>query len=59
MANIATAGAGALAGLYGPIVDIMNAVFPAGTYQVLFGLAAAVAALALLPLRRVGEGSSG
>lgn len=56
VANIATAGAGAAAGLFGPLVDGMNAVFPQGTYQTLFGLAGLVALLSLLPLRRLEEG---
>ena len=53
VANIATAGAGAMAGLFGPIVDVMNAIFPQGTYEVLFGVAGIVAALSIWPLRRI------
>jgi MFS family permease len=55
VANIATAGAGAAAGLFGPLVDGMNALFPQGTYQTLFGVAGLVALLSLLPLRRLEE----
>lgn len=59
VANIATAGAGAAAGLFGPIVDILNDSFPQATYQVLFGVAGSVALLSLIPLRllkdRTGE----
>lgn len=58
VANIATAGAGALAGLFGPIVDIANAVLPAGTYTVTFGLAAMIALASLLPLRHAASQSS-
>jgi MFS family permease len=42
VANLATAGASALAGLFGPLVDIANALVPAGTYTIAFGLAALV-----------------
>lgn len=52
VANIATAGAGALAGLYGPLVDLMNWVFPQGTYQITFGLAGIIASLSILALRQ-------
>ena len=53
IANIATAGAGAIAGVYGPIVDALNAWFPEGTYQVVYGLASVLTLMALLPLRQV------
>lgn len=53
VANIATAGAGAAAGLFGPIVDLMNAWLPQGTYQTLFGLAGIVALIAIMPLRDI------
>jgi MFS family permease len=53
VANIATAGAGALAGIFGPVVDVMNAFLPQGTYQTLFGLAGLVALLSLVPLSRL------
>lgn len=55
VANIASAGAAAIAGLFGPVLDIMNAVEPRVAYQVLFGLAAVVTVLALVPLRRLQE----
>jgi MFS family permease len=40
LANLATAGAGACAGIFGPIVDLFNAFSPALTYGVLFAIAA-------------------
>lgn len=52
LANLATAGASALAGLYGPLVDVVNALLPAGTYAIAFGLAALVMFSSLLPLAR-------
>lgn len=57
IANIATAGAGAVAGLFGPLVDVMGAVFPQAVYEVLFGLGGLVAVLALLPIRRISRTS--
>jgi MFS family permease len=53
VANIATAGAGTVAGLFGPLADAVDALVPQATYQVLFGLAGVVAVLALIPLSRV------
>lgn len=50
LANIATAGASALAGLYGPIIDLANARVPSLTYQIVFGLAALLILVSLLPL---------
>jgi len=58
IANIATAGAGTAAGLFGPLVDGINAVFPQGTYQTLFGLAGCIALLSIVPLRRIAASSS-
>jgi MFS family permease len=55
VANIATAGAGALAGLFGPLVDGMKAIAEGATYQVTFGLAALVVLLSLIPLRGVPD----
>jgi MFS family permease len=49
LANIATAGASALAGLFGPVVDIANGHFPDATYPITFGLAAAIALTSLKP----------
>lgn len=49
LANIATAGASALAGLFGPLVDFTNALAPALTYTIVFGIAA-LFVLASLPL---------
>jgi MFS family permease len=53
LANIATAGASALAGLFGPLLDISNSVFSDATYPVTFGLAAAVALTSLVPFHRI------
>ncbi len=55
LANIATAGAGALAGAFGPLVDVAERYVPGATYQVLFGICAVIAACALLPERRLAE----
>lgn len=55
VANIATAGAGALAGLFGPLVDAMEALADNATYQVTFAVAALVAMASLLPLRAVPD----
>jgi DHA1 family tetracycline resistance protein-like MFS transporter len=60
LANVATAGAGALAGLFGPLVDLTDAVLPGGTYQLTFGLAALIVVASVLPLRRIdAEGERG
>jgi MFS family permease len=58
VANIATTGAGTMAGLFGPRVDTMNSIFPQGTYHTLFALAGAVAFVSLVPLRRVDSGDA-
>ncbi|HEU0165103.1 MAG TPA: MFS transporter [Thermomicrobiales bacterium] len=55
IANVATTGAGAVAGLFGPFADLVNAVAPAATYQALFAVAGLIAVLSVLPLRRVVE----
>jgi MFS family permease len=56
VANMATAGAGAAAGLLGPAIDGLRAVVPALAYPVTFGFAALIAALSLLPALRVKAG---
>ena len=53
LANLATAGSSALAGVFGPLADMVNAVFPAGTYDLTFGLAAVVALASFIPLTRL------
>lgn len=53
LANIATAGAGAIAGLFGPLIDALDATVPAGTYAITFGLAGLFVTSALVPLRRI------
>ena len=52
LANVATAGASALAGLLGPVVDAANALVPGGTYQITFTLAALVTLVALRWVRQ-------
>jgi MFS family permease len=53
LANIATAGASALAGLFGPLVDFANGHFPDATYPITFGLAAAIALTSLKPFHDI------
>lgn len=52
IANIASAGASALVGLYGPIIDLTRAFDADDAYRIAFGLAALVALTSLIPLRR-------
>src|SRR5690606_2455170 len=51
LSNLATAGASALVGLLGPLVDVANALIPAGTYAIIFSIAALCAVVAYLPTR--------
>jgi hypothetical protein len=53
LANIATAGASALAGLLAALIDLANALLPVDAYHVTFGLAVVVAAASVLPLRGI------
>ena len=53
IANIATAGAGAVAGIFGPLVDFSNSRLPGGTWQITYGLAGLVALSTLIPIRNV------
>jgi len=53
MANLATAGAGALAGAVGPLIDLLNARVPDLTYVIAFGLAGAITLSAVLALSSV------
>jgi MFS family permease len=55
LANLATAGASAGAGIFGPVVDLMNSLLPAGTYGITFGLAAIATLSSLLILRQIDE----
>jgi Na+/melibiose symporter-like transporter len=57
LANLATAGSGALAGIFGPIVDVFNAFSPAVTYGVLFTIAAAITFSSLASTSAVRESS--
>jgi MFS family permease len=52
LANIATAGASALTGLFGPLVDFANRFVPGATYQILFTICALVTLSCVLVLRR-------
>jgi Na+/melibiose symporter-like transporter len=53
VANVATAGAGALSGLFGPLADALATVSPVAVYPITFLLAAVVALGGLWSLRRV------
>jgi len=55
LANIATAGAGALSGLFGPLVDLLDRVVPGGVYGVTFSLAAFFVAMSLWPLLQISK----
>lgn len=52
LANIATAGAGAMTGIFGPLVDLADRFVPGATYQILFSIGALVTASCLLVLRK-------
>ena len=54
LANLATAGASVLAGLFRPVTDRADALLPAGTYRLSFSLAALVSLAAHLPLLEIG-----
>jgi MFS family permease len=53
LANVATAGAGALSGVFGILVDVLNNVLAAGTWRITYSLAALIAVSAAIPLRRI------
>jgi hypothetical protein len=53
LANIATAGAGALTGLFGPLVDFLDRVLPGGAYGVTFSLAAVFVSASVFPLLQI------
>jgi MFS family permease len=55
LANIATAGAGAMAGLFGPMVDLIDRVMPGGAYGLTFGLAALIVVATVAPLRKIDD----
>lgn len=59
VANMATAGASAAAGLFGPVVDVLHRYLPTTTYQATFTLAALLTLSALLPLRRIKASEQG
>lgn len=50
LANIATAGASALAGLFGPLADAVNAITPGNSYSIAFIIGAAISLTTLRPL---------
>jgi MFS family permease len=58
LANVATAGASALAGAMGPVVDLGTRFMPGETYQVLFGLCCLVSLSALLAVRSLPAGTA-
>ncbi len=51
LSNIATAGAGAFAGLFGPLISWLNGITPDYTYSIAFSIAAALALTSLIPLQ--------
>jgi MFS family permease len=53
LANLSTAGATAAAGLFGPIIDWSNLIWPGSRFTVLFIAAALAFAASMLPLRRL------
>lgn len=53
LANVATAGASALAGGFGPLVDVSQRFVPGATYQVLFVICALISVSALWPAKNV------
>jgi hypothetical protein len=53
LANLATAGASALAGLFGPLESGLALVVGRSAFPVAYGIAALVALTSLLPLRRI------
>ncbi|HET8523579.1 MAG TPA: MFS transporter [Thermomicrobiales bacterium] len=55
VANVATAGSSALAGLFGPLVDLLNSVLPGSAYTITFSLAALIILVSLIPLYRTDE----
>jgi hypothetical protein len=55
LANVATAGAGALAGLFGSLVDLLDRILPGGAYGVTFSLAAEFGAASLSPLLQIAK----
>jgi MFS family permease len=59
LANIATAGAGALSGVFGVLVDVLNNFLAAGTWRVTFSLAALIAISAVIPLHRISTKDAG
>jgi MFS family permease len=59
IANLSTAGAGAVAGLFGPLVDGLQATLPYGTYLITFVLAGMIVLLACVPVHRMPSTRSG
>lgn len=51
LANIATAGASAMTGIFGPLVDLADRFIPGATYQILFSICALVTLACMLVLR--------
>jgi MFS family permease len=59
ISNISIAGASALVGLFGPLVDLLDKNFPAGTWQITFGLGALFSLSSLLAIRRLPSSDGG
>ena len=55
VANIATAGASALTGVFGFVLDTAKGLEPGAAYGLTFGLAALVALTSFIPLRRIAR----
>ena len=59
LSNLATAGASALAGLFGLLITGLSGVTPTDVYQIAFIIAAALALTGLVPLQWIPGGRSG
>ena len=59
IANFASAGASALVGLFGPVLDLTRRVAPDDAYRIAFSLAALVVLMSLVPLRRLARSAEG
>ena len=55
LANFSTAGAAAAAGLFGPVIDAVERIFPGMGFSVLFILASIAFLTSALPLKQVGS----
>ncbi len=53
LSNIATAGASALAGLFGPLISLLSGATPLDSYTIVFSLGALLSLTSLWPLHRI------